>query len=314
MTGKNRILAVQEILQRYSDETHFLSTAAIQEHLQNDYALPDVYRKRINEDIAALEDFYPQSSYLYIHKSGYSLSSSPFSLAEAKILLDALEALRDLPPEQKELLKQKITSFLSVYEEKFLSGLAVPHERKKSPFLYHLETVLAALQKQESLFIRRRRKEEKEEIVPLFIDRTNDKYYLLYAYPGRKKIYRLRFDNLLEVIPGGKQVLSDIPREKILHYLSEAQDAYHGEETETLRLRYQGPADLPKWLKEDFETISFYGKDEALLKSGINPRLFGRLAAYGTQLEILSPPEVREAYLAYLEEIAKIYRNNERRP
>ena len=311
--SNTRILAIQQILQHYSDETHFLSTSQIQEHLQNDYDLPDVYRKRINEDITALEAFYPEYSYLYVHKSGYSLSSSPFSLAEAKILLDSLEALRDFSPEQKAALRQRITSFLSVYEEELLKELSIPHESKKSSFLYHLETVLAALQKQETLLIRRKRKEEKEEILPLFLDRTNDRYYLLYAYPGRKKIYRLRFDNLLEVFSGGRKLISEIPKEKILHFLSEAQDAYHGEETETLQLRYQGPGDLQRWLKEDFETITFYGEDRALLKSGINPRLFGRIAAYGTQLEILSPLEVRGSYLRYLEEIRKAYQT-ERRP
>ncbi|MDO5439036.1 MAG: WYL domain-containing protein [Erysipelotrichaceae bacterium] len=307
MKNRLRILSLLEILRRYSDEEHSLSTEAITALLENEFGLEDIYRKTINQDLRDLAEAYPQYQLNYRHKAGYSLSESPFSLAEVKILLDSLDSLQTLDPAFLEKLKEKLCSFLSVYETKVLETLRADSEHGSGYFIYHFETLLNSYKHSHSVLLLRKGRDEEEEILPLFFERVRNQYYLLYRYPEKKKIYRLRFDNIEQLTETDREVDLSVPHREIQKYLEEASDAYHGEETAsmTLQLRDSDPR-LRRWLKEDFPTIRFY-EDKAVLTAGLNDRFFAKLSAYGDRIKLSSPSEAQKAYLESLNKILASY-------
>ncbi|MBQ5756540.1 MAG: WYL domain-containing protein [Erysipelotrichaceae bacterium] len=307
MNNRTRILSLLQLLRSRSDEEHPLSTETITELLENEYGLEDVYRKTINQDLRELSEIFPDYQFSYRHKAGYSLSEAPFSLTEIKILLDSLDSLQTLDERFLKKLAAKLYSFLSVYEAETLEGLRSASEHGSSHFIYHFETLLNAYKHSHSVILKRRGKDGEEEILPIYFDRVRNQYYLFYRYPQKKKIYRLRFDNIESLSETENEADLSVSGKEIRRYIEEASDAYHGDQTMTLTL--QLVSDNPKlkrWLKEDFPQIRFYD-DIAVLSAGISNRLFARLLAYGSDIRIKEPQEAADAFIDYLKETIRSY-------
>ncbi len=303
--NKERIIRLIRILRRNTDMDHRLSVAEISSLLEAE-GLKAVDRKTLYDDFRNLEQFGFNVEY----DNGYYLSEAPFTVSEIKIIVDSINSLKNLDDRFLLRLKDKLYSFVSIYEEKDLKKIEYRNRHKETHFINRLEDALEAIRKEKMLLITRSRKNRSEEIVPLFLYRDNDYYYLYYHYPQNEKIYHVRFDNIVSASILDQNDDVHIPIEKILSHIEESTSSFHSSENRTLTFEIADDSDnLRRRLQDDFANLIFT-RNGFFARVSISDTFFAKLASYGDSIKI-SDPEIADRYVDYLNKI--ITRNTSER-
>ena len=227
--NKERTIRLLRILRKNTDMDHKLSVAEISALLEAE-GLKPVDRKTLYDDFRNLELF----GYDVEYDGGYYLSEAPFTVSEIKIIVDSINSLKNLDDRFLLRLKDKLYSFISIYEEKDLKKIEYRNRHRDAHFINRLEDALQAIRKEKMLSITRNGKKKSEDIVPLFLYRDNDYYYLYYHYPQSEKIYHVRFDNIASAsfLERSDDIL--IPMSRILSNIEESTSSFHSAESRTL--------------------------------------------------------------------------------
>lgn len=295
--NKQRIVSLISIMRKHSDMDHKLKIADISALLEKE-GIPAADRKTMYSDFKTLSDL----GYDVEYEDGYYLSEAPFSVSEVKIIIDSLDSLKNLDQSFLDKLKQKLYSFISLYEEKDLKKLEYHHDHKDVHFINRLEDALSAIRSSHIIEIQRAKKSKSEQIVPLFLYRENDYYYLYYHYVGNEKIYHVRFDNILSIKVSEQSDTLEVPLEKVLTHIAESSSSFHSFESMLLRFEIAEDSEyLRMRLKDDFSDIVFT-KTGFTARVSISDAFFARLTSYGDQIKI-SDPKIAERYIAYLNKI-----------
>ena len=295
--NKQRIVALISIMRKYSDMDHKLKISDISALLEKQ-GISSCDRKTLYSDFKTLSDL----GYEIEYEDGYYLSEAPFSVSEVKIIIDSLDSLKNLDQSFLDRLKQKLYSFISLYEEKDLTKLEYHHDHKDVHFINRLEDALSAIRSNRIAEIKRAKKSKSEQIVPLFLYRENDYYYLYYHYLNSEKIYHVRFDNILSIKVSDQSDSLQVPLEKVLAHIAESSSSFHSSESMLLRFEIAEDSEyLRTRLKDDFSDIVFT-KTGFTARVSISDAFFARLTSYGDQIKI-SDPKIAERYIAYLNKI-----------
>ena len=284
-----------QILRLYSDMDHKLTMREIITLLANEGI--ETQRKTLYEDLKTLEEFGFEVEY---DDNAYYLAQAPFTLSEIKIISDSLNSLKNLDDRFLKDLKDKLYSFISVYEVRQLKKLEYHEKHKDKKFINRLEDCLNALIANKALQINIHNR--KEEIVPLFLHRQNDYYYLYYHYLFSDRIYHVRFDNInsLDIIDKHDDI--HIERSRIDQYLQESSRSYHSSQVETISFEIcEDSPYLRSALQDDFPNIIFTNEG-FVIRSSISEVFFSRLLAYGTRIKI-SDPLIAEQYSSFLNKV-----------
>lgn len=295
--NKQRLIKLIDILKTKTDMDHKLSVSDICVLLEEG-GIPSANRKTLYDDFRTLEAF----GYDIEYDNGYYLSEAPFTLSEVKIMIDSLNSLKNLDDAFLKRLKDKLYSFISIYETKQLKKLEYRNRHRDLHFINRLEDTLNAIKNEKMLIIQRRTKKESEEIAPLFLYRENDYYYLYYHYEGSDRIYHTRFDNITSMNLTEKTIDITIPVEKIIANIEESSSSFHSSETSTIRFTIINDSErLRQRLQDDFPKLSFTGEG-FFVKTSISEPLFAKLSAYGDDIKI-DDPEVADRYVTFLQKI-----------
>ena len=295
--NKERTIRLLRILRKNTDMDHKLSVAEISALLEAE-GLKPVDRKTLYDDFRNLELF----GYDVEYDGGYYLSEAPFTVSEIKIIVDSINSLKNLDDRFLLRLKDKLYSFISIYEEKDLKKIEYRNRHRDVHFINRLEDALQAIRKEKMLSITRNGKKKSEDIVPLFLYRDNDYYYLYYHYPQSEKIYHVRFDNIASAsfLERSDDIL--IPMSRILSNIEESTSSFHSAESRTLTFEIYEDSDyLRRRLQDDFASLVFT-KNGFSARVSISDAFFARLASYGDKIKI-SDPEIAERYVNYLNKI-----------
>ena len=262
-------------------------------------------RKTLYDDFKLLS----KMGYEIEYDNGYYLSEAPFSLSEIKIMVDSLNSLRNLDEHFLESLKKKLYGFISLYETRKLKKLEYRNRHRDRKFLNRLEDVLNAINNDTAMIIHRMNKDE-EEIVPLFLHRQNDFYYLYYHYPANDRIYHCRFDNILSsTLTNHKNTIS-VPLEKVLEHIEESTSSFHSGKGRLIRIEIiEDTPYLRQRLEDDFPNLIFTKKGFSI-KASVNDAFFAKLVSYKDLIKI-SDRNVADQYIAFLYSI--ITRNSQDR-
>lgn len=301
--NKQRLLKLLEILKRNTDIDHKLNI----DELINLLSLEEISvsnRKTLYDDFKTISD----SSYDIEYDKGYYLSEAPFSLSEIKIIIDSINSLKNLDDKFLNDLKDKLYSFISIYEEKDLKKLEYHIKHSDKRFINRLEDSLDSIRNNKMMIIKRTNKDE-ELIAPIFLYRLNDYYYLYYHYPNNDKIYHTRFDNIQAI------KLSDIDNDinisinKIKEYLEQSSNAFYSKKAETITFKIINDSDyLRSRLMDDFSNIVFT-KDGFSIKASINEAFYSKLVSYSTDIKI-SDKDIADKYISYLNNIIRSNQEN----
>ena len=299
---RERLLKLLELLIRYTDMDHKLSISELCD-LLSDEGINVSNRKTLYDDFKLLS----KMGYEIEYDNGYYLAQAPFSLSEIKIMVDSLNSLRNLDERFLESLKKKLYGFISIYESKKLKKLEYHNRHRDKKFLNRLEDVLSAINDDTALIIHRMNKDE-EEIIPLFLHRQNDFYYLYYHYPESDKIYHCRFDNILSSRLTDHKNTQSIPLEKVLEHIEESTSSFHSGKGRLIRIEItEDTPYIRQRLEDDFPNLVFTKKGFSI-KASINDAFFAKLVSYKDQIKI-SDRDVADQYIAFLGSI--ITRNNQ---
>ena len=110
---KLSIVRIKEILERYSDEDHPLLQEDIQRLLSDEYGIM-LERKAIGRSISLLRD---SGMDIVSYKKGSYLAERGLSLSDVQMLQDAVIQCPDLIEKEKEILRNKLCTLLSVHQK-----------------------------------------------------------------------------------------------------------------------------------------------------------------------------------------------------
>lgn len=305
MTNKYRFLSVLEILIKYSDENHYLSTNQIIEYLKSDYGFEEVNRKTIYNDIANLIDI----GYDIDTNNGYCLASHDLSLSEIKIIEDTLMSNKSLDDENTNKIIQKIHDKTSIYNQKLLSDLSLKKHKKPSKTYFFIGLLLETIAKEEILIIKTKNTES--EIIPYLLYLSNGYYYLYYAYLNKDKIYHIRLDHIENIKITNRKHHLLMRFDECQKIIQESVNSYSGSEVEEIKLEVIDNHEFViNHILDNFDNaIINQNKNQTIIniKISISPVLFSKLTLYQNKIKILSPNNVIMSYKKFINDILNNY-------
>lgn len=113
--NKKRLMLMQEVLEKYTDEEHPLTTAQIMKILECDYGMK-IHRTTVGKDIADLVEMDVDVQCVRSTQNKYFIGSRYFELPELKLLVDAVASSKFITEKKSRELISKLDRFASVYQ------------------------------------------------------------------------------------------------------------------------------------------------------------------------------------------------------
>jgi len=295
--NKRRIIKLIEILRKNTDIDHKLSLNEITDLLKyNDIDVNN--RKTLYDDFKVLSDYGFDIDY----SDGYYLTEAPFSVSEIKIIIDALNSLKNLDDKFLKNLCDKLYGFVSTYEENLLRKLEYHTKHSDKKFINRLEDTLQSINNNKTVIIKRTNKSDEEEIAPIFLYRNNDFYYLYYHYVQNDKIYHCRFDNIVSMKVTSNLNDITISRNKIIETIEASTDSFYSNKAQIVEFIICKDSEyLRNRLANDFTNLVFTSKGFSI-KASINDALFSKLTSYQDDIKI-ADKTISNQYISFLNNI-----------
>ena len=185
MEGKKySILAILEVLKRYSDEDHILTVTEINSHLKNEYDL-ELERRTLYSNVDLLKQFGYDISDFDDNGKGYYLASRQFDKGEILLLCNAIHASHFISSRQSDDLIRKLLDTQSRYEAKEFSDkvyMPNPLKTENRQLIYTITAVSEAIRDRKKLKFTYLKYDQNKKLVP----RRKDPYiveprYIVYA-------------------------------------------------------------------------------------------------------------------------------------
>lgn len=108
-----------KILERYTDESHQLTTNEIVELLKENYDIT-THRTTISADINLLVDFGIDVITVKSSQNKYYIGSRRFEIPELKLLIDAVQSSKFITAKKSAMLVKKLLDMASIYQAETL--------------------------------------------------------------------------------------------------------------------------------------------------------------------------------------------------
>ena len=319
---KLKILYVMKILHELSDEEHPMTAADIDRELRA-YGL-SARRRSIYNDIEVLGQFGLDIIKVSGNR-GWYVGERELELPELKILIDAVQVAKFIPPKKSDSLIKKLEHFTSRYLAKKLHChifLGNPSKSEFQVIYISVDTIHKAMNTDcrlsfqymewtEKKQVRLRHEGIAYEVSPWGL-MWNDEYYYLLAYdPGINGIKHYRVDRMLNV-----QLLPELRREGNKIYeeyqkgFSRKTFGMYGGDDVLVKLKCtnrMAGAIIDRFGQNTMMVPKDDGHFTAHVLVAQSPQFFGWVASNSTDIEILEPQSLREAYRELLEEILSQY-------
>ncbi len=320
---KLKLLYLLRFLMQNSDEAHPLSMAHIIEELAGNGISAE--RKSIYDDIEALRLFGVDIVQLKGKNGGYYIGERDFELPELKLLVDSVQSSKFITQDKTYKLIKKIESLASIYDGQLLQRQVFVTNRVKSmneSIYYAVDVISDAITRNRKIRYqyfeytvekeRRLRHGGKfYEISPFSLIWDDENYYMLGWDSEAEKMKHYRVDKMQKV------TLSDDEREGVEEFEKFDMSAYSktvfgmfGGTEQKVKLRFSNR--LVGVVLDRFgrETTVIPDGDEhftVTLSVVVSPQFFGWIFGFGSEVEILSPEEVRNEMKKQAEEICRNY-------
>lgn len=325
---KLRILYLQDIFSRRTDENHVFSAEQLCDILLNDYGIT-VERKAIYTDIEALQDYGMDIVNTRSPVRGYYLRSRKFEPAEARLLTDAVLAAKFISPKKTKSLVYKIGSLISENQEEKLRHQVYVNSSVKctNEELYEIISALseAIERKLQVQFEYSKRKLEKR-FVRRFTARTfvvnpyaliwsNDHYYLVCNNPKYNNLMHVRLDRIsgIKITKTPYRHFSAVSSYKrefdSADYSNRLFNMFSGDSGE-IRLRCNNRLidDILERFGEDIP-LMIDGDDNFIVRATVelSDGLVSWIMQFGTDMTVLEPIELKNAVRDKAKDISYLY-------
>ncbi len=210
-TTRLRLLYLQDIFTRHTDENNVFGAEELCDFLLNDYGI-QAERKTIYSDIDALREYGFDIVNVRTPQRGYFLQGRRFEMAELRLLLDAISAAKFISPAQTKALTKKICADLSEGQENLLKSQVYVNSLAKSDNRDVYETISVlneaintgvqveydySKRQLKSKFVRK--ETHKSRVNPYALVWSNDHYYLVCNNPKYNNLMHVRLDRINNV-------------------------------------------------------------------------------------------------------------------
>lgn len=318
-----RTLYVMQILLRYSDESHSISSNEIVRHLK-DYGV-SAERKAIYTDIDILVKFGLDIE--TIPNVGYYVNSRKFELAELKLLVDAVQSSKFITQKASRNLIRKLESLTSEQNAVQLQRQVFIRNRLKSgntSIYYNVDKIHEAISLDQQISFKycqwttKKRLSMKKDgalyiVSPWALTWSSENYYLVGCIETDKiaEVRHFRVDKmkniaLLEVSRIGREVFEgfDLPA-----FAKKTFGMYGGHD---YMVTLNCSNDLVGVI------IDRFGREVPIIPDGedrfetkvlvaVSPQFFGWITGIGSGVRIAGPNEVVREYYEYLRELMGQY-------
>lgn len=323
---KLKLLYLIKIFSEKTDENHCFTAQELIAELAS-YGI-SAERKSIYDDIECLITFgYDIVNVKAKKGGGYYLASREFELPELKLLVDAVQSSRFITQKKSRELIEKIETLAGPYDRKQLQRQVFVAGRVKTEnesIYYNVDRIHHAIQmgvpitftylewnvKKE---LQLRRGGQKYRISPWALTWQDENYYLIAYDDEEEKIKHFRVDKMnriIELSDEKRKGMEAFQRFDIAAYTKQTFGMFGGEEQiVTLRM----PASMVGIILDRFgREVSIRSTEDdfivAKVRAAVSTQFYGWLTGLGKQVSVLSPEEVTEGYLQFLDEIIQNYK------
>ena len=330
---KMKLLEVMRILERETDAEHALTANRIAARLE-EKGFPHADRKGIYDDINVLNCFLKPGGgggckRPRIEKDeitfGYYLDNRPFSVADLKLIIDALLSSRFLSEAKTMELVGALESLCSVHQAKGLKRQIIVANRVKNMnanVLNNADHIHAAIDRDVCIRFRYfdygvkmerllRKKGAWYVVSPLALVYCDDNYYMVGYVPQENMVKNYRVDRMTSVSA------TDIPRTGKEHFTKEEQGQY---QSYTFKMYSGKVQDVTLRFRNSMmnEVVSKLGRQpyaravddehfEITVPVAVSPQFFAWVFGLGRYVRIVAPESVRQDMRRMLGKVASLY-------
>ncbi len=314
---KLKLLKLLELLQQETDEQHPMTTSEICRRLTEANICCD--RRTIAAEVQLLnEQGYEIQSCQVSKAKGYYIADRKFSMAELKMLIDAVEASQLLTDKKSQELIEKIIALGGNHQAEIMRSSIIHFNAVKptnEKIYYTIEALEKAIRERKKVRIRyfhlnhKRTKVYRSEngvhtIEPIALVYNNDKYYLTCYNPKAERNYNYRLDRIekVEILDEKISKNAIIRSRSVAKYTAQVFKMYGGE-TEKVALQFD--EQMVEYIYEKFgitTKISSSGDDlfTADVDVQVSPTFFGWVLQFAGKMKIIAPQNVCDEYMAIL--------------
>lgn len=323
---KIKLLYIIKILTELTDEDHPLSATEICEKLSA-YDIT-AERKAIYDDIECLISFGYDIISTRVPKNGYFLASRDFELPEIYLLGDAVRTAKFISEKKTRELTSKLDGMLSRYQsKKSINGIYIDNSSKtrNEEIFYNIDSINTAISEGKKIsFKYGKRVLDNRQITTEYKTRTvspyamtwqDDHYYLICNYEKYDNLMNLRIDRIKSV-----QILDEPSR----HFseVSDYNDTFDvadytkklfgmfGGDMQQIKLRCSNKI-LEQVADRFGENIFITNVTDThfdfTVKAAVSDGLVTWIMNYGSDIEVITPAELRKKIADRAEKILKIY-------
>lgn len=320
---KLKLLYLVKFLMQHSDEEHPVSTAQIIEELaRNDISAE---RKSIYDDIDALRNFGVDIIQVKGKNGGYYIGERDFELPELKLLVDSVQSSKFITQDKTYKLIKKIESLASVYDGQLLQRQVFVSNRVKSmneSIYYTVDVISDAITQNRKIryqyfeyTVEKERRFRHDgafyDVSPFALIWDDENYYMLAWDSAAAKMKHYRVDKMFKVS------MTDNEREGTAEFKKVDMSAYtksvfgmFGGKEQKIKLRFANHL--------VGAVLDRFGRETIVIKDGeehftvsvnvvVSQQFLAWVFGFGTDVEIISPDEVRNEMKKQAEIIAEKY-------
>lgn len=325
---KIKLLYIIKILTELTDEDHPLSATEICEKLSA-YDIT-AERKAIYDDIECLISFGYDIISTRVPKNGYFLASRDFELPEIYLLGDAVRTAKFISEKKTRELTSKLDGMLSRYQsKKSINGIYIDNSSKtrNEEIFYNIDSINTAISEGKKIsFKYGKRVLDNRQITTEYKTRTvspyamtwqDDHYYLICNYEKYDNLMNLRIDRIksVQILDEPSRHFSEVSDYKdtfdVADYTKKLFGMFGGD-MQQIKLRCSNKI-LEQVADRFGENIFITNVTDThfdfTVKAAVSDGLVTWIMNYGSDIEVITPAELRKKIADRAEKVLEVYKN-----
>ena len=317
--NKKRLMIMKEVLEKYSDEEHPITTVQIIDILNKEYGMK-IHRTTVGKDINELIEMGVDVQCQRSTQNKYFIGSRYFELPELKLLVDAIASSKFITEKKSYELISKLGGFASIYQQDEIKRnirtetRVKPHNERS---FYIVDAINSAINKNKKIkFTYYDYNINKEKVLrndgkpyvfsPYSLVWNGDYYYVVGYSDKHEKIGSFRVDRIESTPEILFEMAVPMPESFNISDFTKAVFQMYDEERSEVELKCT--ADMMKVIIDRFgEEVETQKIDEdhfvVKVRVSLSPNFFGWLFGFGGKIELTFPPSAVEKYKERVENV-----------